>query len=101
MLFSSRRGQRAKRIVSAAFGQPKLRARQGIILETLEQRLLLDGTTVLDAFKNVEAPAGKGLIIPLTATAANGADTLTYQITSSNPNIKIKLHEGNPYLKLT
>jgi hypothetical protein len=66
-------------------------------VEALEDRRLL-AAPVLDPIANVSVPAGKSLIIPMTAGDADG-DTLTYTVTSSSPQITTRLHTGNPYLR--
>ncbi|MGE5611565.1 MAG: peptidylprolyl isomerase [Bacillota bacterium] len=80
--------------------------------ETLEARQLLDGAAnvapELDrnaiakgaANDIIYVPAGKSIIVPFSATDADG-DALSYTFSSSNSNIKVIQHTGNPYLKLT
>ncbi|HEX2973802.1 MAG TPA: peptidylprolyl isomerase [Tepidisphaeraceae bacterium] len=74
--------------------------------ETLEARQHLNAAPVLDpnllatAKDVIYAPGGKALIVPFNATDADG-DALSYSFQSSNPNIKVQVHKGNPYLKLT
>ncbi|MFI5379903.1 MAG: peptidylprolyl isomerase [Tepidisphaerales bacterium] len=68
-------------------------------LEHLEVRRLL-AAPVLDAIADItNAPGGKPLILPLTASDANN-QALTYTITSSNPNIKIDMHPNTVWLQL-
>ena len=54
---------------------------------------------VIDPIPNVTIPAGKSLIIPITATSTNGR-ALTYTVTSSTNAIAIVLHTNNPFWKL-
>ncbi len=54
---------------------------------------------VIDPIPNVTIPAGKSLIIPITATSTNGR-ALTYTVTSSTNAIAIVLHTNNPIWKL-
>ena len=55
---------------------------------------------VIDHIANVTIPAGKSLIIPITATSPSGAP-LTYTITSSNTNaIAVVMHTNNPFWQL-
>ncbi|MGA2501642.1 MAG: peptidylprolyl isomerase, partial [Tepidisphaeraceae bacterium] len=68
-------------------------------IESLEVRRLL-AAPVLDAIADItNAPGGKPLIIPLTASDADN-QALTYNITSSNSNIKINLHHNTTWLEL-
>jgi len=69
-------------------------------LETLEQRRLLAAAPLLDAIADVTVPAGKSLILPLTASDADG-DALAYNFQSSDPNISVHLHTGNPWLRIS
>lgn len=41
---------------------------------------------------------GKTLIYPITASDTDG-DVLRYQVTSSNPNVLVRVHTGQPHLK--
>ena len=69
-------------------------------IESLEVRRLL-AAPVLDAIADItNAPGGKPLIVPLTASDADN-QALNYDITSSNPNIKINIHHNNAWLQLT
>ena len=54
---------------------------------------------VIDPIPNVTIPAGKSLIIPITATSTNGR-ALTYTVTGSTNAIAIVLHTNNPFWKL-
>ena len=54
---------------------------------------------VIDPIPNVTIPAGKSLIIPITATSTNGR-VLTYTVTGSTNAIAIVLHTNNPFWKL-
>ena len=56
--------------------------------------------TVIDAIANVAIPAGKSLIIPVTATNANGRP-LTYTVTSSTNGIAVVMHTNNPFWQLS
>ncbi len=62
-------------------------------MEELEDRCLL-AAPVLDPISNVTLPAGKSLIVPLTATDTDG-NPLTYTFSSSNGTITTHLHTGN------
>ena len=67
--------------------------------ESLETRQLLAAPVISAIADLTDAPGGKPVIIPLHATDADN-DALTYAITSSNPNIRIERHTGNPYLQM-
>ena len=54
---------------------------------------------VIDPIPNVTVPAGKSLIIPITATATNGR-ALTYTVTASTNALAVVLHTNNPFWKL-
>jgi cyclophilin family peptidyl-prolyl cis-trans isomerase len=55
---------------------------------------------VIDPLPNVTVPAGKSLILPITATATNGR-ALTYTITSSTNAFAVVPHTNNPFWQLT
>ena len=69
-------------------------------LEMLEERTLLNSAPVLDVIAAQNVPAGKALILPITATDADG-DSLTYTFTSSNARFKVKQHTKNAWVKMT
>lgn len=55
---------------------------------------------VIDPIGNVSVPAGKSLIIPVTATSPNGRP-LTFTATSSTNRIVVQVHTNNPFWKMT
>ncbi|MEJ0090866.1 MAG: peptidylprolyl isomerase [Limisphaerales bacterium] len=55
---------------------------------------------VIDPLGNVVIPAGKSLIIPVTATSTNGRP-LTFTATSSTNRIVVEVHTNNPFWKMT
>jgi cyclophilin family peptidyl-prolyl cis-trans isomerase len=55
---------------------------------------------VIDPIGNVNVPAGKSLIIPVTATSPNGRP-LTFTATSSTNRIVVQVHTNNPFWKMT
>jgi cyclophilin family peptidyl-prolyl cis-trans isomerase len=57
-------------------------------------------TPVIDPLSNVTIPAGKSLIIPVTATSPNGRP-LTFTATSTTTGIAVILHTNNPFWKMT
>jgi cyclophilin family peptidyl-prolyl cis-trans isomerase len=67
-------------------------------MEGLEDRCLLTAP-VLDPISNVTLPANKSLILPLTATDADG-NPLTYTFSSSNSIITTHLHTGNMWMQI-
>ena len=68
-------------------------------IEALEARQLLAGPVIdLPAAQTVYA--GKSLILPLTASDADGG-RLTWSVTSSTPAIVPVLHTGNPWLRMS
>jgi cyclophilin family peptidyl-prolyl cis-trans isomerase len=70
-----------------------------VFIEALEERRLL-AAPVIDAISLAQVPGGKTLIVPVTASDADG-DALTYSVSSDNPNITAQLHTGNPWLKIS
>src|ERR1700733_5648365 len=60
---------------------------------------LLSAAPVIAPIGNVTVPAGKSLIIPITATVTNGRP-LTYTITGSTNAIAIVTHTNDPFWKL-
>src|SRR4051812_41312455 len=58
------------------------------------------GAPVIDAIPNAVIPAGKSLIVPVTASSANG-HPLTFTATSSTNRIAVSLKTNNPFWKLT
>src|SRR5690349_763902 len=81
--------------------RPSRRRRNTLPLgvEAAEPRLLM-AAPVLDPIADQTIPAGKSLILPLTAADADN-DPLTYTITSNDPNVTATVHAGNPFLKLS
>ena len=55
---------------------------------------------VIDPIGNVTIPAGKSLIIPVTATSPSGRP-LTFTATSSTNRIIVQVHTNNPFWKMT
>jgi cyclophilin family peptidyl-prolyl cis-trans isomerase len=60
---------------------------------------LLSAAPVFAPIGNATVPAGKSLIIPITATVPNGRP-LTFTITGTNNLMPIVLHTNNPFWKL-
>jgi cyclophilin family peptidyl-prolyl cis-trans isomerase len=60
---------------------------------------LLFAAPVIAPIGNVTVPAGKSLIIPITATVTNGRP-LTFTITGSTNGMAIVMHTNDPFWKL-
>ena len=60
---------------------------------------LLFAAPVITPIANVTVPAGKSLIIPITATVTNGRP-LTYTITGTTNAMAIVMHTNDPFWKL-
>ncbi len=55
---------------------------------------------VIDPIADVTIPAGKSLVVPVTATNANGRP-LTYTVTSSTNGIAVVMHTNNPFWQMS
>ena len=62
--------------------------------------LTVSAAPAIDPLGNVTIPAGKSLIIPVTATSPNGRQ-LTFTATSSVSGIDVIVHTNNPFWKMT
>src|SRR5215475_5615834 len=60
----------------------------------------LDGAPVIDPISNASIPAGKSLIVPVTASSPNGRP-LTFTASSSTNSIVVEVKTNNPFWKLT
>jgi cyclophilin family peptidyl-prolyl cis-trans isomerase/PKD repeat protein len=69
------------------------------VVQVLEERRLLSAP-IIDTVPDQAVPTGKSLIVPLTASDAEG-DAVTWSITSSDPKIVPVMHVNNPWLKMT
>ena len=58
------------------------------------------GAPVIDPMPNANIPAGKSLIIPVTATSPNGLP-LTFSASSSTNRITVQIHSNNPFWKMS
>ncbi len=72
--------------------------RHAVFMFALGQSAL--AAPVIDPIGNVTIPAGKSLIIPVTATSPNGRP-LTFTATSSTNRIIVQVHTNNPFWKMT
>jgi cyclophilin family peptidyl-prolyl cis-trans isomerase len=66
----------------------------------LAAALPLVAAPVIDPIPPATIPAGKSLIVPITATATNGRP-LSFTIASSTNGIAVVSHTGNPFWKLS
>src|ERR1051325_10166113 len=55
---------------------------------------------VIDPIPNASVPAGRSIIIPVTATSTNGRP-LTYTATSSTNRISVEVHTNIPFGPMT
>jgi cyclophilin family peptidyl-prolyl cis-trans isomerase len=69
-------------------------------LVTLSLALSGFAAPIIDPIGNVSVPAGKSLIIPITATSPNGRP-LTFTVTSSTNGIAVIMHTNNPFWKMS
>jgi cyclophilin family peptidyl-prolyl cis-trans isomerase len=72
--------------------------RHAVFMFALGQSAL--AAPVIDPIGNVILPAGKSLIIPVTAISPNGRP-LTFTATSSTNRIIVQVHTNNPFWKMT
>lgn len=68
-------------------------------LDSLEGRSLM-AAPVLTAISNVQVPASKTIMLPVTATDSDG-DPLTYTVTSDNGTVLSTVRTGHPFLKMS
>lgn len=66
----------------------------------LEDRCLLAAPVIDSLGVPLNLPANKSLIVPFTATDPDGG-SITWTITSSNPQVQVIPHLNNTYLELT
>ncbi len=62
--------------------------------------LSITAAPMIDTIANVTIPAGKSLIIPVTATSPNGRP-LTFTATSSTNRIIVEVRTNNPFWKMS
>jgi cyclophilin family peptidyl-prolyl cis-trans isomerase len=70
------------------------------VLATLSLALSAFAAPIIDPIGNISIPAGKSLIIPVTATSPNGRP-LTFMATSSMNGIAVIMHTNNPFWKMS
>ena len=77
-----------------AHSRPAHRTRRRPLLEVLEDRRLMTGTSAtLQPIASVTVPSQQGTTIPLLA-ASGATDPQTYTVTSSNPNVAASIAQG-------
>jgi len=62
--------------------------------------LSIFGAPTIDPIPSASIPAGKSLILPVTATSPNGLP-LTFSATSSTNRITVQVHTNNPFWKMS
>src|SRR6185436_12347916 len=60
----------------------------------------LSAAPIIDPIPNASIPAGKSLIVPVTASSTNGRP-LSFTATSSTNRITVEVKTNNPFWKLT
>ncbi len=72
----------------------------GIVFCLAAVSLSISGAATIDPIPNASIPAGKSLIVPVTATSPNGRP-LTFSATSSTNRITVQVHTNNPVWKMS
>jgi cyclophilin family peptidyl-prolyl cis-trans isomerase len=75
-------------------------ARRRLQLESLEDRCLLAAPVIDPLQVPLNIPTGKSLVVPVSASDADGG-SVSYSVTSSNPDVTVQQLTGNTFLKLT
>jgi cyclophilin family peptidyl-prolyl cis-trans isomerase len=78
---------------------PQIAALRLVVCFFLSMAGWLPAAPVIAPIANVSVPAGKSLIIPITATVTNGRP-LTFTITGSTNAMAIVMHTNDPFWKL-
>jgi cyclophilin family peptidyl-prolyl cis-trans isomerase len=79
---------------NGAYSRPAHRTKRQPLLEVLEDRRLMTGTSAtLQPIASVTVPSQQGTTIPLLA-ASGATDPQTYTVTSSNPNVSASIAQG-------
>jgi cyclophilin family peptidyl-prolyl cis-trans isomerase len=73
--------------------------RLSLSVAQLEQRLVM-AAPALDPIANVQLPAAKTLMIPITASDADG-DPLTYTVEGNNGDVLATVRTGHPFLNMS
>ncbi len=61
---------------------------------------IVEAAPLIDPIANVTIPAGKSLILPVTASSPSG-QPLAYTVTSSTNGVAVVMHTNNPFWQLT
>jgi cyclophilin family peptidyl-prolyl cis-trans isomerase len=69
------------------------------LVQELEDRRLLAAPTINPIAVPLNLPAGKTLIVPITADA--GGNPVTYTVTSDNPQVQVIPHPNNTFLDVS
>ncbi len=87
-----------------AFLRSRLGTRGVLQCEALEQRQVLSISLAPisgpDTGGVFDVPAGKNLYVPLTSTTSGVGESVTYTVSSSNPDVSVEVLSGNPTLEL-
>jgi cyclophilin family peptidyl-prolyl cis-trans isomerase len=81
------------------FGAPALFSLFLAILLAVDSGRVASAAPIIDPIANVTVPAGKTLIVPVTAVSSNGWP-LTYSATSSLSKVTVTVRAGHPNLKM-
>ncbi|HSU53325.1 MAG TPA: peptidylprolyl isomerase [Candidatus Dormibacteraeota bacterium] len=77
-----------------------LSAKSGCLVVLNVVGLSLVAAPAIDPIANASIPAGKSLLVPVTASSSNGR-ALTFTATSSTNQITVEVKTNNPFWKLT
>jgi cyclophilin family peptidyl-prolyl cis-trans isomerase len=78
----------------------KIRAAVSCVAVSLMLAPIAFPAPVIDPIGNVTIPAGKSLIVPVTAASPNGR-SLTFTAASSTNRITVQIHTNNPFWKMS
>ena len=92
----SHRFRRPPRALPSRSPRPRFRP----LVQELEDRCLPAAPTIDSIQVPLNVPALKTLIVPITATDPGGG-SVSYSITSSNPNVQVLTHTGNTFLDIS
>jgi cyclophilin family peptidyl-prolyl cis-trans isomerase len=79
--------------------QQPIRRRPRVGVEALEDRCLLAAPVIDPIQVPLNIPVGKTLVVPISGSDPAGG-SVTYSVTSSNPNVTVQTHPGNTFLKM-
>jgi cyclophilin family peptidyl-prolyl cis-trans isomerase len=77
-----------------------LRRILSVVLFLVVHNFLVLGTPAIDLIPSASIPAGKSLILPVTASSPNGRP-LTFTATSSTNSITVQVHTNEPFWKMS